>query len=81
VTIDQGELILEILRKIQLEQSEARKDRHDMKSRLSSSAANEASILSLIGTMAQQLAALNDRVDHIDERLHRMEQRMGRVDA
>jgi septal ring factor EnvC (AmiA/AmiB activator) len=67
-------LVLEQLRLIRKVQEEMRDDIADMKVRLSSTERH-------IGEVQVQLAALNGRMDRVEERLGRIERRLDLVDA
>jgi hypothetical protein len=74
VTDDVENLVLEQLRLIRKAQEEMREDILDIKIRLSATERH-------LGEVQLQLAALNSRMDRMDERLARVERRLGLVDA
>jgi hypothetical protein len=67
-------LVLEQLRLIRKGQDEIREDTLDIKIRMSSTERH-------LGEIQVQAAALNTRIDRVDERLARVERRLGLVDA
>ena len=74
MTDDVENLVLEQLRLIRKAQEEMREDILDIKIRLSATERH-------LGEVQLQLAALNSRMDRMDERLARVERRLGLVDA
>jgi predicted nucleic acid-binding Zn-ribbon protein len=67
-------LVLEQLRLIRKSQEEMREDILDIKIRLSATERH-------LGELQLQVAALNSRMDRFDERMARVERRLGLVDA
>jgi predicted nucleic acid-binding Zn-ribbon protein len=71
---DTQNLVLEQLRRIRASQERTEQDIHDLKVRMSS-------VENQLGQHQVQFAALNQRMDRIDERLTRIERRLDLVEA
>jgi hypothetical protein len=71
-------LVLELLRHIQSDQRVIRDDVRELKLRTSTV---EHQIAQVIATEAAHYASLAGRLDRVDDRLDRMERRLGLLDA
>ena len=71
---DTENLVLEHLRHIRRVVDETRDDVYDLKVRVSA-------VEDHLGTQIGQIAQLNKRMDRFDERLHRIENRLGLIEV
>ncbi len=74
MTEETENLVLELLRKVRTSQERTELDLSDLKARMSA-------VEHLLGQHQMQFAALNTRIDRVDERLGRIERRLDLVDA
>ena len=74
MTEETENLVLEMLRKIRASQERTEQDIADLKLRMSS-------VENLLGQHQIQFAAVNIRLDRLDERIGRIERRLELVDA
>jgi polyhydroxyalkanoate synthesis regulator phasin len=74
MTEETENLVLELLRKVRASQERMEQDVADLKVRMST-------VENMLGQQQIQLAALNGRLDRLDERLGRIERRLDLVEV